>query len=327
MLNNKQRSGPCHDWKVVRRRALPIKRAEAMSDNEHRCGYAAIVGRPNVGKSTLLNTLLGQKVSIVTSKPQTTRVRTHGILTTDDAQIIFVDTPGLHRKTKRLMNQWMNRKAMASLADADVVLFMVEALRITPEDEDVLNFVQNAGVATILLVNKVDRVKQKERLLPFLQELTRKHDYAAVVPLSALKYENVGVLQDLIIQHLPLSPPLYPRDQLTDRDDRFQAAEIIREKLMERLHQELPYGLAVQVESYKGEGDKLNIGAVIWVERKGQKSIVIGKKGDVLKDVGRNARLELNALTGRKVHLELWVKVKENWSDSTRALNQFGFDR
>ena len=298
-----------------------------MTDADYRCGYAAIVGRPNVGKSTLLNSLLGQKVSIVTAKPQTTRVPTAGILTTDAVQIIFVDTPGLHRNARRVMNQWMNRAASASLVDADVGLFVVQALRFTDEDDDVLNRLREARIPVILLVNKVDKVKSKERLLPYLDELAHRHDFAAIVPVSALKRDNLTALTGLIGEHLPVAPPMFPVDQLTDRDERFRAAELIREKLMERLHQELPYGLTVEIESYVREETRLNVGAIIWVERKGQKAIVVGKQGQVLKEIGRNARLELGAITGCQVHMELWVKLKENWADSVRALRQFGFDQ
>lgn len=298
------------------------------STETYRCGFAAIVGRPNVGKSTLLNALLKRKVSIVSPKPQTTRHRILGILTNEQAQIVFVDTPGIHTSERRVMNRYMNRSAQASLADADVNLFLVEALRWTDEDQFVLDCIKQIGHPIILLVSKVDKVQPKERLLPFLDEITRKADFAAVVPISSQKRINLEGLPALIAQHLPVSPPHFPEDQVTDRSPQFQTAEIIREKLTWRLRQELPYGITVEIERYEfdKQSGKLLINAIIWVERDGQKAIVIGEHGEGLKTVGRAARLELSKLLGKPVHLELWVKVKENWSDSEAALRQFGYE-
>lgn len=294
----------------------------------YRCGFAALVGRPNVGKSTLLNALLKRKVSIVSPKPQTTRHRILGILTGDDAQIVFVDTPGIHTSERRMMNRYMNRSAQASLADADVNLFLVEALRWTDEDQHVLERIKQSGRPLILLISKVDKVQPKERLLPFLAEMTRKAEFVEVVPISGTKRINLDSLPALIAAHLPLSPPHFPEEQVTDRSDKFQAAEIIREKLTWRLRDELPYGLTVELERFEFDADtgKLIINAVIWVERTGQKAIVIGEKGLGLKQVGSAARLELQKLLHTPVHLELWVKVKENWSDSAAALRQFGYE-
>jgi GTP-binding protein Era len=293
----------------------------------HRAGFAALVGRPNVGKSTLLNALLERKLSIVTPKPQTTRHRILGILTRPSYQIALVDTPGLHEGQRRMLNQYMNRSASASLADADVVVFVVEALRWTDEDERVLDRVRRAGRPTILVVNKVDRVQPRERLLPQLDELGRRYEFAAVVPLSARRRDNLAALPDVIARALPESPPLFPPEQYTDRSERFRAAEIIREKLTLRLQDELPYGLAVEVEQLEDLDDgRLGIHAVIWVERPGQKAIVIGEGGALLKEIGRAARLDLNRLYGRRVHLELWVKVRENWADSAAALRSFGYE-
>jgi GTPase len=293
---------------------------------EHRCGFAAIVGRPNVGKSTLLNALLGRKISIVSPKPQTTRHRILGILTLPAAQIVFVDTPGLHAGARRAMNRHMNRAALVSLQDADVNLFVVEALRWTDEDQRVLDELAKQGRPVILLLNKVDKVFPKERLLPFIEELSRRAQFAEIVPLSALKHSNLEELPALIARHLPQSPPHFPPDQLTDRSEQFLAAEIVREKLTLRLRQELPYGLTVGIEQYKEEDGRLLVNAVIWVERSGQKAIVIGQGGEQLKEVGRSARLEMSELLGRPVHLELWVKVKENWSDNEAALRQLGYE-
>ena len=294
-----------------------------------RCGFAALVGRPNVGKSTLLNALLGQKISIVSPKPQTTRTRIHGVLTRPGMQIVFVDLPGIHTKQPRAINRYMNRTALASLADSDVYLFVIEALRWTDEDERALAELVQAGRPILLLINKVDRAKPKERLLPFIAEITQKAQFAEVVPMSALKHGNLERLPAVIAKYLPESPLLFPADQVTDVSDRFMAAEIVREKLTRRLQEELPYGIVVEVEGIgeaEDEPGKLVVQAVIWVERTSQKAIVIGKGGDVLKEVGRAARLELKQHFGRPVHLELWVKVREGWSDDENALRKFGYE-
>ena len=294
-----------------------------------RCGIAALVGRPNVGKSTLLNALLGSKVSIVSPKPQTTRTRIHGVLTRPGLQIVFADLPGIHTKQPRAINRYMNRTALSSLADSDVNLFVIEALRWTDEDERALGELRQAGRPILLIINKVDRAKPKERLLPFIDEIVRKAEFAEVVPLSALKRNNLERLPDVIARYLPESPQLYPPDQLTDVSDRFMAAEIVREKLTRRLQEEVPYGLVVEIEGMgeaEDEPGKLVIQAVIWVERTGQKAIVIGKGGELLKEVGRAARLELRHHFGKPVHLELWVKVREGWTDDESALRSFGFE-
>ena len=293
---------------------------------EVRCGFVAIVGRPNVGKSTLLNALLGRKVSIVSPKPQTTRHRILGIHNEPGMQLIFVDTPGLHSNETRAMNRYMNRAARASLADADVNLFVVEALTWMDDDARVLEYLRSCERPIVLIINKIDTVYPKERLLPYMQELQRKAEFAAIVPLSGLKRNGLEQLPALLAAHLPLSPPHFPLDQVTDRSPEFQATEIIREKLTWRLNQELPYGITVQIERFAEEDGRLLINAVIWVERAGQKAIVIGQGGERLKEIGRAARLDLKHVFGKSVHLELWVKVKENWSDSEAALRQLGFE-
>ncbi len=293
----------------------------------HRAGFVALVGRPNVGKSTLLNALLGQKLSIVTPKPQTTRHRILGVLTRPDFQIALVDTPGLHTGAKRRLNQYMNRTAASSLADADLVAFVVEALAFGREDAKVLERIKSSHRPAVLVINKVDHAQPRSRLLPFIGAMSERHPFLEVVPLSALKPDSTARLPAVLAAHLPESPALYPPEQLTDRSEGFRTAEIIREKLTLRLQQELPYGLTVEIErSEATEDGRLEIGAVIWVERAGQKKIVIGEGGSLLKEIGQAARLELNRLYGRRTHLELWVKVKENWADSVNALKSFGYE-
>ena len=300
-----------------------------MSENRQpepfRCGLVALIGRPNVGKSTLLNHLLGQKLSITSRKPQTTRHQILGIKTTDRAQFVFVDTPGLHKPRKRALNRYLNRAASSVLPSVHAILFVVEALRWTEEDELVLEHVKRAGVPTILVVNKVDRIEDKAALLPYLAEVAQKHDFAAVVPVSALRHDNLDDLEAELLRLLPESAPMFPEDQITDRSVRFLAAEIIREKLMRSLGQELPYDLTVEVERFEEEGNLVRIGALIWVDRPNQKAIVIGKGGERLKQIGQQARKDIEAMLERKVFLELWVKVKSGWSDDERALQSLGY--
>ena len=291
-----------------------------------RCGFAAIVGRPNVGKSTLMNALLGRKLSIVSPKPQTTRHRILGILNEPGVQIIFVDTPGLHAGERRAMNRHMNRAALSSLSDSDVNLFMIEALRWTDEDERVLDELKRAGRPIALLINKVDQIRGRERLLPFIEDISNKAEFVEVLLLSSLKRNGTERIAKLVAKYLPESPPHFPEDQYTDRSTEFQVAEIIREKLTLRLRQELPYGLTVQIERMEEDKGRLVVHAIIWVERNGQKAIVIGQGGEQLKEIGRAARLDINRLLDRPIHLELWVKVKENWSDSETALRQLGYE-
>src|SRR3954468_14065392 len=291
-----------------------------------RAGFAALVGRPNVGKSTLLNSLIGEKLSIVTSPPQAARPRMLGVLNRPNAQVAFVDTPGLHLGERRALNRAMNRTAAAALADADLVVFVVEALRFGEEDEAVLTRIRDSGRNAIAVVNKVDKVKQKEKLLPFVAELAGKHAFLDVVPVSAEKGVNVDRLIDVIAGRLPESPELFPPDQRTDRGVDFQIAETIREKLTMELVEELPYGIAVEIEQQSEEEGQLVIHAVIWVDREGQKPIVIGAKGSRLKRIGQKAREELNARLGKRLHLNLWVKVREDWADDARALQQLGME-
>jgi GTP-binding protein Era len=296
------------------------------SPAEFRCGFAALVGRPNVGKSTLLNALVGQKVSIVTPRPQTTRHRIIGLVQLPQAQIAFVDTPGLHSQARRALNKAMNRTAAAALEDADLVVLVVEALVWNPEDELVLKRIARAGRPVLVAVNKVDRVKPRERLLPFLADLDRRHGFLALVPVSALKQKNLDDLRNSIAAHLPVSPPLFPEGELTDRGIQFRIAEMIREKLTLELNQEVPYGIAVEIEKMAEADGQLTVDAAIWVDREGQKPIVIGAKGERLKRVGTSARLALNGVLGQRLHLNLWVKVRENWADNARALRELGLE-
>ncbi|MGD9390993.1 MAG: GTPase Era, partial [Thioalkalispiraceae bacterium] len=258
------------------------------TDN-YRCGYVALVGRPNVGKSTLLNHILGQKLSITSRKPQTTRHRLLGIKTTDSSQIIYVDTPGIHQKAGKAINRYMNRAATSTLDDVHAIVFIIEALKWTDEDEMVLKRIKQSTVPVVLAVNKVDRLENKEDLLPFLQQMAEKHDFKDIIPISALKNTNVTELESLLESFLDISEPFYPEDQITDRSSRFLAAEIVREKLMRTLGQELPYNITVEIEQFKEQGERLVINALIWVERENQKAIVIGKKGQQLKKVGSQA--------------------------------------
>lgn len=291
-----------------------------------RAGYAALLGRPNVGKSTLLNRLIGQKISITAPKPQTTRHVILGIQTLPEAQIVYVDTPGLHRQAKRAINRYLNRAAASVLGYVDVVVFLIEALRWTEEDGDVLERLADFSGPVVLAVNKVDRVADKARLLPFIGELTTKRTFAEVVPLSALRGENVATLQELVIRRLPVGEALFPEDQLTTASERFIAAELIREKLTRLLREEVPYSLTVEIEHFIEDQRLTRIGAVIWVEREAQKGIVIGAGGAVLREAGRQAREALERLLDRKVFLETWVKVREGWSDDERALQSLGYN-
>ena len=292
---------------------------------DFRCGYIALIGRPNVGKSTLLNRLLGQKISITSKRPQTTRHRILGIKTGSRSQQIYVDTPGLHHYSGRAMNRYMNKAATRALADVDVVVFIVEGLRWTADDDLVLKKLEQVDCPVVLVVNKVDLVADKQSLLPGLQELSGRREFDQIIPLSASKGDNVAALEACVEALLPESPPFYPEEQVTDRSERFLVAERIREKLFRSLGKELPYGLTVEVESFRREERIIHIHALIWVERQSQKNIVVGKQGRVLKGVGRQARLEIESFLDSKVNLKLWVKVKEGWADDERALQSLGY--
>ena len=291
----------------------------------HRCGQVAIIGRPNVGKSTLINRLVGQKFSITSRKAQTTRHRLLGIKSVAGAQIIYVDTPGLHAGATRALNRYMNRAASGALVGVDLIVFLLEAGKWTDGDSHVLERLADVEAPIIAAVNKVDRLSDKQILLPFIDELSKRAGFLEVVPISALRGTNTERLQQVLIEALPAQPALYDEEQFTDRSERFLAAEMVREKLTRSLGQELPYRLSVEIEAFQHEEDILKIGAIIWVERSSQKGIVIGRQGRVLKAVGSDARKDMEALFGQKVFLELWVKIKEGWSNDEQALQRLGY--
>lgn len=295
-------------------------------DVQGRVGYVAIVGRPNVGKSTLLNHILGQKISITSRKPQTTRHRILGIKTEGTSQILFLDTPGLHKDAPKAINRYMNRAAMTSLVDVDVILFVVDALKWTSEDEWILNSLKKRHCPVILVINKVDKIADKERFLLHLQHISQQFEFRDIFPVSALKGDNLLKLEKTIIDLLPPGQLFYDEDQVTDRSERFAIAEMIREKIMRQLGDELPYETTIEIEDFLREGGLLTLSAVILVERDSQKAIVIGKGGQRLKKIGMEARTDIEALMDCKVMLNLWVKVKSGWSDDDRALRSLGYD-
>lgn len=296
-----------------------------MTDSPFRCGTIAIVGRPNVGKSTLMNGLIGQKISITSPKPQTTRHRIHGILSLNDAQLVFVDTPGIHLNAGKALNRVMNRTASSALDGVDVVMMLVEAGRFTDEDARVAQLIANVKVPVVLVINKVDKIQPREKLLPYLAELGQKVKFTESLPISAYDKKHAQLVINTLIKHLPEGEAMFDEDMVTDASSRFLAAEMVREKLMRRLEKEIPYGLTVEIEKYEVTPERVIIDALILVEREGQKRIVIGEGGGMLKQVGSEARQDLMRLLDSRVHLQLWVKVKDNWSDDERALASLGY--
>jgi GTP-binding protein Era len=296
----------------------------------HRAGHVAVIGRPNVGKSTLVNALVGAKVSIVSNRPQTTRHRLLGIATFDHGQLLLVDTPGIHRDQGKTsasaMHKWMNRAARGALEGVDAAVLVIEAGRWDEEDSLAYAALHDAGVPVVLAVNQVDRIKEKAALLPFLGKVTQERDFAAVHPVSALKRQGLEPLVETLLAHMPEQPPLYGEDEITDKSQRFLAGELVREQLMRQLGAELPYATTVEIERFEVDGTMYRIGAVIWVERESQKAIVIGKAGARLKEISTKARLSMEALFGNKVFLETWVRVREGWSDDEAALKAFGYE-
>jgi GTP-binding protein Era len=293
--------------------------------NEHRCGTIGIAGRPNTGKSSLLNRLVGEKLSIVSSKPQTTRHLVTGILTRDDCQYVFVDAPGQQARARSTLHRALNRRATEAARDSDVAMFMVEALRFGPEDRAVLERIPQEQ-KVIAVVNKIDLVKNRAQLIPFLERLSKLREFHAVVPVSAHTGKNVPELLKVLREALPEGPAAYPPDQLTDRDERFFAAELLREKLFMEMGEELPYRCEVVIESFKEEGRLRRIEATILVERESQKAMVVGAGGARLKRMGTAARKDMERMFGGKVYLGTWVKVRRAWTDDARVLRQLGYD-
>lgn len=292
------------------------------------CGFVAIVGRPNVGKSTLMNRILGQKISITSRRPQTTRHQVMGIKTEGDAQFIYVDTPGIHklgRDRNKAINRFMNQAAIQALADVDCVIFIVDRTRWTEEDQAVLDKLERVTAPVVLAVNKVDRIEDKATLLPWLGDLAKRRDFAAIVPIAAQHGTNLDNLEAEVAKLLPEGIHHFPDDQITDRSQRFLAAELVREKVMRQLGDELPYQMTVEIEEFRDEGRIVHISALILVERQGQKKILIGDKGERIKMIGRDARLDMEKGFETKVMLNLWVKVKRGWSDDDRALKSLGY--
>ena len=294
--------------------------------DEFRCGIASIVGRPNVGKSTLLNRLVGRKISITASKPQTTRHRIAGILNDAGSQIVFVDTPGIHQGRRSALNRYLNRAAHGAIEGVDVVVLMVEALRWTREDEHIRRRLRQCSASVLLAPNKVDRVEDKGALLPYLERFLGEDDFEEIVPISARSGTNVEVLVERVRERVPAGPAMFPGNALTDRNEPFLAAELVREKLTRKLDQELPYRLTVEIEQFRRERRMIHVEAIIWVERAGHKGIVIGKGGRVLKAVGVEARANMETLFGRRVHLDLWVKTRPGWSNDERVLRSLGYE-
>ena len=293
---------------------------------DFKSGFVAVIGRPNVGKSTIINEFMGQKLTITSPKPQTTRHRIHAIDTTKDYQIVFVDTPGIHISRKKAINSYMNRAASSSLKDVDVILWLVEAGLWTKEDDRVLEHVSSLDCPVILVINKIDKLKHPDMLLPYLQDMSVKYNADEVYPLSAFKKNDVSKLKSMILKYLPVQSMIFDPDFITDRSEKFIVAEFIREKLMRHLSDELPYDLTVEIEKYELDGELQRVSAKIFVDKTSQKNIVIGKNGEMLKKIGTEARKSIEGLLEKKVFLQLWVKVSTGWSDDKKSLSSLGYD-
>jgi GTP-binding protein Era len=292
---------------------------------KNRCGYVAIVGRPNVGKSTLLNRMLGQKLAITSHKPQTTRHSILGIKTRPGGQLLFVDTPGIHQRIEHALNRYLNRTARAALQDVDLVLFVVEAGVWSREDDAVVADLAKLSCPCVVAVNKIDRLTDKAKMLPFLQTISTRHPFQEIIPVSASKGDQVAVLEDRLLAALPESENFFPEEQISDRPESFFAAELLREQLTRRYANELPYQLSVEIEKFKEEGHLYRIHALVWVERPAQKAIIIGKNGAAIKEAASEARHQMELFFGCKVHLEVWVKIKKSWSSDEHALSRLGY--
>ena len=298
---------------------------KAITEHDHRCGFVTVAGRPNVGKSTLVNRIVGRKLSITSNRPQTTRHRILGIASSDASQIVFVDTPGIHTGHTRALNRYMNRVASRALIGVDLIMMVIEASGWIRDDDHILDRIGAEAVPVILVLNKIDRIKYREGLLPVLDDVARRYDFAATVPVCARTGENMDRLQDVVEARVPIGPPVFPQDHFTDRSEAFLAAEIVREKLIRRLGQELPHRLTVEIERFVERERHALINVLVLVERKQHKAIVIGSRGRRLKDAGSAARRDIARMLGRPVHLEIWVKVREGWSDDERTLRGLGF--
>jgi GTP-binding protein Era len=290
------------------------------------CGYIALVGRPNVGKSTLLNRILQQKLSITSKKPQTTRHSILGIRTEGEYQYVYVDTPGIHQGNKKAMNRMMNKTAISVLRDVDVVAFLVDGTHWEEEDEYVLGLIKQSKMPCFLIINKVDKIAEKDQLLPWIEHMSQRHEFVAIIPLSAKTGVQVDEFQEMLIPYLPAGPHLFPDDQFTDRSTKFLCAELLREKIFRFCGQELPYSVTVEIESFKDEGNLVRIHALILVEKDNHKRMVIGDKGQKLKEMATSARLDMEKMLGKKVFLQCWCKVKSGWADDERMLKQLGYD-
>lgn len=298
---------------------------DTQKNKESKCGYVAIIGRPNVGKSTLLNNILGMKLSITSRKPQTTRHQILGVKTTSNTQTIYVDTPGIHNRRGTAINKYMNRAATSVLNDVDVILFVVQVKKWTEEDQAIIEKLASVTCPVLLVVNKMDKLTSKKELLPLISELSSHYNFSEIIPVSALSGTNTDVLEQKVSALIPENEHYYPDDQVTDRSMRFLASEIVREKLIRELGQELPYTTTVDIDKYIEDEDIVRIHATIYVESTGQKAIIIGKKGAKLKSIGTAARLDISKMVGTKVYLNLWIKVREGWSNDERALRGLGY--
>lgn len=296
-----------------------------MSNSIQRCGYVAIIGRPNVGKSTLLNHILGMKLSITSRKPQTTRHQILGVKTNDAVQTIYVDTPGIHQRSGTAINKYMNRAATSVLSDVDAILFVVQVNKWTEEDQAIIEKLKSVKCPVVLVINKTDMLADRKQLLPIIEKLSALHDFVDIIPVSALQGKNIETIEQKVAALLPENEHIYPDDQITDRSMRFLASEIIREKLVRELGQELPYTSAVVIDKYDEDEDIVRIHATIFVESAGQKAIIIGKKGARLKSIGTKARIDISTMVDTKVYLNLWVKVREGWSNDEIALRGLGY--
>ena len=304
-------------------RAANFRETQVMS---FKSGFIAIVGRPNVGKSTLINELIGQKLSITSHRPQTTRHRIHAIDTTDDYQMVFVDTPGIHIGNKKAINAYMNRAASSSIKDVDIIVWLIEVDKWTKEDSRALEHVSQSDVPVIVCINKIDKLKSVQSVIPFMKTVSEKYTPTELYPLSAFSKKDTSALRNLILKYLPLQDAIFDSDYITDRSEKFIVAEFVREKLMRHLDDELPYDLTVEIDKYELDGNMQRIAATIYVDKLSQKTIVIGHKGEMLKLIGTEARKSIEGFLERKVFIQLWVKVSSGWSDDKRALASLGYD-